>query len=97
MVNSKKYQDILINIKNTAQENYFKILGEKLKNVPKGIEPLNENAADFLKYKHIYINDEMPLNKDFFSEDFFAYTFNIFSKMKDFFIFISDVVKNSKS
>ena len=60
-----------------------------------------EDVVEYLYNKpykgKIYINDEMPLNKDFFSEDFFAYTFNIFSKMKDFFIFISDVVKNSKS
>ena len=97
IVNSKKYQDILINIKNTAPENYFKILGEKLKNVPKGIEPLNENAADFLKYKHIYINDEMPVNNDVYSDDFFSYTFDVFSNMKDFFIFLTDVVKNAKT
>ena len=97
MVNSKKYQDTLINIKNTVQANYFNILGDKLKNVPKGIEPVNDTAAEFLKYKSIYINDEMPVNKDFYSEDFFPCTFDIFSKMKDFFIFLANVCRNTKS
>lgn len=95
IVNSKKYQETLINIKKTVQTNYFNILGEKLKNVPKNIQPLNDNAADFLKYKHIYINDEMPINKDFYSENFFSYTFDIFNKMKDFFNFLVDIVKYS--
>ncbi len=95
IVNSKKYQETLINIKKTVQSNYFNILGEKLKNVPKNIQPLNDNAADFLKYKHIYINDEMPINKDFYSENFFSYTFDIFNKMKDFFNFLVDIVKYS--
>lgn len=95
IVNSKKYQETLINIKKTVQANYFNILGEKLKNVPKNIQPLNDNAADFLKYKHIYINDEMPINKDFYSENFFSYTFDIFNKMKDFFNFLVDIVKYS--
>ena len=97
MVNSKKYQDVLANIKNTVQANYFNINGDKLKNVPKGITPINDNAADFLKYKHIYINDEMPINKDFYSDELFSYTFDIFNKMKDFFIFLTDVVKNTKA
>lgn len=97
MVNSKKYQNTLINIKNTVQSNYFNILGEKLKNVPKGITPLNDTAADFLKYKHIYINDEMPINKDFYSDELFSYTFDIFSKLKDFFIFLANVCRNTKS
>ena len=97
MVNSKKYQNTLINIKNTVQANYFNILGDKLKNVPKGIEPVNHTAAQFLKYKSIYINDEMPINKDFYSDNFFSYTFDIFSKMKDFFIFLANVCRNTKS
>lgn len=95
IVNSKKYQETLINIKKTVQSNYFNILGEKLKNVPKNIQPLNDTAADFLKYKHIYINDEMPINKDFYSENFFSYTYDIFNKMKDFFNFLVDIVKYS--
>lgn len=97
MVNNKKYQNTLDNIKHTVQANYYNILGEKLKNVPKGIEPLNDNAADFLKYKHIYINDEMPINQDFYSKELFSYTFDIFNKMKEFFIFLTDVVKKAKS
>ena len=94
MVNSKKYQDTLINIKNTVQANYFNILGDKLKNVPKGIEPVNHTAAEFLKYKSIYINDEMPINKDFYSETFFSYTFDVFKKLVCFFNFLKDVKNN---
>lgn len=94
MVNSKKYQDTLINIKNTVQTNYFNILGDKLKNVPKGIEPVNHTAAEFLKYKSIYINDEMPINKDFYSETFFSYTFDVFKKLVCFFNFLKDVKNN---
>ena len=94
MVNSKKYQDTLINIKNTVQANYFNILGDKLKNVPKGIEPVNHTAAEFLKYKSIYINDEMPVNKDFYSDDFFSYTFDVFKKLVCFFNFLKDVKNN---
>lgn len=97
LVNDKKYSETLTNIEKTVQENYFNILGDKLKNVPKGIEPVSDTAAEFLKYKSIYINDEMPINKDFYSEDFFAYTFDIFSKMKDFFIFLANVCKNIQS
>lgn len=96
LVNNKKYNETLINIKKTAQENYFNILGDKLKNVPKGIEPVSDTAAEFLKYKSIYINDEMPINKDFYSPELFSYTFDIFKKLKDFFIFLSQVVDNSK-
>ena len=94
MVNSKKYQDTLINITNTVQTNYFNILGDKLKNVPKGIEPVNHTAAEFLKYKSIYINDEMPINKDFYSETFFSYTFDVFKKLVCFFNFLKDVKNN---
>ena len=94
MVNSKKYQDTLINIKNTVQANYFNILGDKLKNAPKGIEPVNHTAAEFLKYKSIYINDEMPINKDFYSETFFSYTFDVFKKLVCFFNFLKDVKNN---
>lgn len=94
MVNSKKYQDTLINIKNTVQANYFNILGDKLKNVPKGIEPVNHTAAEFLKYKSIYINEEMPINKDFYSETFFSYTFDVFKKLVCFFNFLKDVKNN---
>ena len=94
MVNSKKYQNTLINIKNTVQANYFNILGDKLKNVPKGIEPVNHTAAEFLKYKSIYINDEMPINKDFYSETFFSYTFDVFKKLVCFFNFLKDVKNN---
>ena len=92
----KKYNETLINIKKTTQENYFNILGDKLKNVPKGIEPVSDTAAEFLKYKSIYINDEMPINKDFYSPELFSYTFDIFKKLKDFFIFLTNVVDNSK-
>lgn len=97
MVNDKKYTDTLISINNSVKTNYFNILGDKLKNVPKNIEPINDTAAEFLKYKNIYINDEMPINKDFYSPDFFSYTFDVFSKMKDFFNFLTDIVKNSKN
>ena len=64
--------------------------------MPKGIGPVSDTAAEFLKYKSIYINDEMPINKDFYSPELFSYTFDIFKKLKDFFIFLSQVVDNSK-
>lgn len=96
LVNNKKYTAILDDIKNTAEKNYYNINGEKLKNVPKGIDAVNETAEFFLKYKYIYISDEMPINKDFYSENLFEYTYNIFYNLLPFFNFLKDVVKNQK-
>ena len=47
-------------------------------------------------FKEFIINDEMTINKDFYSPELFSYTFDIFKKLKDFFIFLSQVVDNSK-
>lgn len=96
LVNNKKYSSMLNDIKNTAEKNYYNINGEKLKNIPKGIETINETAEFFLKYKYIYISDEMPINKDFYSENLFEYTYNIFHNLLPFFNFLKDVVKNQK-
>ncbi len=96
IVNNKKYQDILINIKKIASDNYFNILGDKLKNVPKGINAISEVSADFLKYKNIYLSDEMPINSDFYSPKLFSYVYDNFKKMKDFLMFLDIVIKNSK-
>lgn len=96
LVNNKKYSSMLNDIKNTAEKNYYNINGEKLKNIPKGIETINETAEFFLKYKYIYISDEMPINKDFYSENLFEYTYNIFHNLLPFFNFLKDIVKNQK-
>ena len=93
-VNNKKYTPVLKDIKNVAEKNYYNINGEKLKNVPKGIEAINETAEYFLKYKYIYINDEMPINNDFYSENLFEYTYNIFQNLLPFFNFLKEVVDN---
>lgn len=62
--------------------------------MPKGIEAINETAEYFLKYKYIYINDEMPINNDFYSENLFEYTYNIFQNLLPFFNFLKEVVDN---
>ncbi len=92
LVNHKKYTDALITIKNTAEKNYYNINGDTLKNIPKNIQPLNDTAAFFLKYKSIYISDEMPVNKDFYSADLLSYTYSIFLNLFPFFSFLKDVV-----
>lgn len=96
LVNNKKYTATLNDIKNTAEKNYYNINGDKLKNVPKGIEAINETAEFFLKYKYIYISDEMPINKDFYSENHFDYTYTIFHNLLPFFNFLKKVVENKK-
>ncbi len=96
LVNNKKYSSMLNDIKNTAEKNYYNINGEKLKNIPKGIETINETAEFFLKYKYIYISDEMPINKDFYSENLFDYTYTIFHNLLPFFNFLKEVVENKK-
>lgn len=96
LVNNKKYTATLNDIKNTAEKNYYNINGDKLKNVPKGIEAINETAEFFLKYKYIYISDEMPINKDFYSENLFDYTYTIFHNLLPFFNFLKEVVENKK-
>lgn len=96
LVNNIKYTKTLEDIKNTAEKNYYNINGDKLKNVPKNIDAVNDTAAYFLKYKYIYINDEMPVNKDFYSETLFDYTYNIFHNLLPFFNFLREVVNNKK-
>lgn len=96
LVNNKKYTKTLEDIKNTAEKNYYNINGDTLKNVPKNVEPVNDTAAYFLKYKYIYISDEMPVNKDFYSETLFDYTYNIFHNLLPFFNFLREVVNNKK-
>lgn len=96
LVNNKKYSKTLEDIKNTAEKNYYNINGDTLKNVPKNIEAVNEISAYFLKYKYIYISDEMPINKDFYSENLFDYTYNIFHNLLPFFNFLKEVVNNKK-
>lgn len=96
LVNNKKYTKTLEDIKNTAEKNYYNINGDTLKNVPKNIEAVNEISAYFLKYKYIYISDEMPINKDFYSENLFDYTYNIFHNLLPFFNFLKEVVNNKK-
>ncbi len=94
LVNNNKYTDILNNIKNTAEKNYFNIEGDKLKNIPKHMEAVNETAAYFLKFKTIRINDEMPLNNDFYSSNLLNHTYNIFEKLLPFFNFLKTVVNH---
>ncbi len=96
VVNDKKYIKTIADINETVEKNYFNIQGEKLKNVPKNIVPLNSLIAEYLKYKSIYINDEMPINKDFYSAELFPYIFDIFKKLTPFFNFLVDISEKSK-
>lgn len=97
IINTKKYSPVLENIKTTANSNYYDINGDKLKNVPKNIIPINHTAEFFLKYKSIHISDEMPLNSDFYSESLFNNTFNIFSNLLPFFNLLKEIVKNKEN
>ncbi len=89
---AKQLQDIL----NLAEKEGWSIDADKIKKYPKGFTPL-KNYEDLLLYKSLSLSDEMPINKDFYSNDFFRRVLDIYTKMTPYYNWLKDVVIKAKT
>lgn len=85
----------LRNILDTAKKEDWQIEGEKLKKIPKGYTPL-QNYEDLLLFKSLYLSDEMPINNDFYTDNFFTRVVEIYQKMTPYYNWLNNVVKNAQ-
>lgn len=85
----------LRNILDLAKKEYWQIEGDTLKKIPKGYTPL-KNFEDLLLYKSLYLSDEMPINNDFYSNNFFTRIIEIYQKMTPYYNWLHNVVKEAQ-
>lgn len=99
----KKYRDAVVHKKlgkeltqiiNNINEEGDYILGwTKYKKVPSGYDKNNTNA-DLLLYGGIGFRYETEIPKEFYSEDFIDYSFNIFKELSPIFLWVKKVLIN---
>lgn len=95
-LNNKNELAELAAIKKDAEKRYYEFKGEKLKNIPKGFEALNKDGEDFLKYKTLYLSDEMPINNDFYSPELFNGVLASFKNMLPYHKWLSRIIKRAE-
>lgn len=80
--NPKQCADFIKMI-DSVLKNGYNIRGKKRKNLPRGVTG-GVGSDEYLKYDCFYINDETPINDDFYSDSFADSLMQAFTKMLPF-------------